>query len=514
MATPHSALRTPHSPVARETARRLTRRRLWAFRIAAVLLGLSVFVATEAACTVFDWGQPSDYDDPFVGFSAIHPLFVRSADGNEYEIAPSRLKFFARDSFPAEKSPNAFRIFCLGGSTVQGRPFSIETSFTTWLALSLEAADPSREWQVVNCGGISYATYRLTPILEECLAYQPDLFIICEGHNEFLEERTYDHVKHPAAVLDVPLRAAGRLRTFTLLRHAAFSAAGVPVGPGKKPQMKAEVDALLDYKNGLKAFTRNDAWRAGVVEHFEHNLRRMTAIANRAGVPVIFVQPSSNLCDCPPFKSEHREGLSKDDEARWAKLVQDAKAHYRDDLQSSVRLLREALDVDDRHAAAWYELGKCYEALGLSVQAREAFIRARDEDICPLRMLSSMETAMARVARGTGTPFLDAHHLLEQRCPNGILGNFLLVDHIHPSFEGHQLIANALTEEMAKGRLVAVAPDWIADRDSAYRKHFASLGDFYFLNGLRDLEMVRGWTQGRADGPPIEERLRERGGGR
>ena len=487
-----------------------SRTRLWAFRIAAVLLGLSVFVLAEAVCALFDWGRPSDFDDPFVGFSAIHPLFVQSADGKNYEIAPSRLKFFARDSFPIAKSPNAFRIFCLGGSTVQGRPFSIKTSFTMWLALSLKAAEPSREWQVVNCGGISYATYRLVPILEECLAYEPDLFIICEGHNEFLEDRTYDHVKHPPPGFALPMRITGRLRTFTLLRHAMFSAAGIPVGPGEKPQMKAEVDALLDYKQGLKAFTRNEAWRAGVVEHYELNLRRMAAVAGRARVPVIFVSPCSNLCDCPPFKSEHRHNLSKADEIQWASVVKDAQSHYRDDLQSSVRLLQDALRVDDQYASTWYELGKCYESLGLHQQAREAFVKARDEDICPLRILSSMEAAMATTARDTKTPFIDAHRLLEEKCPHAILGNFLLVDHIHPSFEGHQMIANALTEQMAKSGLVAISPNWSTQRDAAYREHFASLGDFYFLNGLRDLEMVRGWTQGRADGPPIEERLKER----
>ena len=63
----------------------------------------------------------------------------------------------------------------LGGSTVQGRPFSIETAFSTWLELSLTAADPSRIWQVVNCGGVSYASYRLAPIVDESSCYKPDL---------------------------------------------------------------------------------------------------------------------------------------------------------------------------------------------------------------------------------------------------------------------------------------------------------------------------------------------------
>ena len=31
------------------------------------------------------------------------------------------------------------------------------------LELSLRAARPEREWDVINCGGVSYASYRLVP---------------------------------------------------------------------------------------------------------------------------------------------------------------------------------------------------------------------------------------------------------------------------------------------------------------------------------------------------------------
>ena len=98
--------------------------------------------------------------------------------------------------------------YCLGGSTVQGRPYAIETSFTTWLELNLRTADPRYQWEVVNCGGVSYASYRLVPILRELLAYEPDLFIICTGHNEFLEDRTYASVKARSGVrIRLPARS-------------------------------------------------------------------------------------------------------------------------------------------------------------------------------------------------------------------------------------------------------------------------------------------------------------------
>ena len=149
----------------------------------------------EVLCILCDWGRPEELGDPFVGFRGSRPLFVRRDDQDRYVLDPDRETFFRPESFAAHKGAREFRIFCLGGSTVQGRPYAIETSFTTWLELSLQAAAPDRQWEVVNCGGVSYASYRLAPILSEILNYQPDLIIVYTGHNEFLEERTYGAIK-------------------------------------------------------------------------------------------------------------------------------------------------------------------------------------------------------------------------------------------------------------------------------------------------------------------------------
>jgi lysophospholipase L1-like esterase len=483
------------------------RRRL--FRLVAILLGLSVFPAAEGVCLLFDWGQPTDFDDPFVGFSEIHPLFVLDEEGENYVIPKSRLKFFAADSFPAEKGPNTFRVFCLGGSTVQGRPYSIETSFTTWLQLSLRAADSSRKWEVINCGGISYASYRLVPILKECLdRYDPDLIVICSGHNEFLEERTYDHIKHAPQIWSSIQQTVSRSRLFVLMREGVFKSTGTSQESRQhdRPEMTADTNALLDYKNGLDAYHRDDNWRAGVIVHYENNIRRMIAMAQKTGVPAILIRPPSNLADNPPFKSQHRDGLTDNQLQQWDSLVKQAYAHYRTDLDKSISLLNEALQIDDRYATVWYELGQCYETRRIRESARQAFWRAREEDICPLRILEPMEQALAEIARDTNTPLIDAHKLLEQKESSGILGGYLLVDHIHPSFQGHQLLADAIAQKMVQQEWLQPNDEWETRKKNAYANQISSLDDLYYVHCQRTLRALREWTKGRADGPPIEKR--------
>ncbi len=484
--------------------------RRWTFRFAAIGAGVLPFLLAELLCIACGWGKPTDYDDPFVGFQAVHPLFVKSDDQQRYEIAPSRYRFFAPDSFAAAKPRDEFRVFCLGGSTVQGRPYSTETSFTRFLEIALHEADPERRWEVVNCGGISYASYRLVPVLQECLQHQPDLIILCTGHNEFLEDRTYADVKHLPSAVAAPLAALSRSRLVVLTRELIGGDDIGAVPRADRPLLPADADAMLDYHDGIAAFHRDDSWRAGVIEHFEFNVRRMVQLCQTAGVPVVLINEPSNLADQPPFKSEHRSGLSAAERQRWEQLIAQAGTAMDGELPEAVSLLQEALRIDPRYAETWYVLGKCRESLRQYESARTAFVQARDEDICPLRILSPMESILDEISDQSGTPLLDSHALLEARTRNGILGRLWLIDHIHPTIDGHQLIGVELVALMESMRLVEPSPGWRTRTESACAAHVDALPGLYFLRGEQTIERVRYWSQGLADGPPAEDRFPHR----
>ncbi|MBX6312373.1 MAG: tetratricopeptide repeat protein, partial [Isosphaeraceae bacterium] len=507
----------PPAPAARRPVAR-SRRRGVLFRVLAIALGLAPFLVCEAALRVLGIGEPDPRDDPFVGFAAIRPLFELDPSGTRYETSPARRLYFRPQSFPAVKAPNAFRIFCLGGSTVQGRPYAVETSFTTWLALSLKAADLARDWQVVNCGGISYASYRLVPILEEVLRYQPDLIILYTGHNEFLEDRTYSHFKRLPGAVRWAVGAASDSRTFRVLRSGAERLGWVG-RPSRqinqdRPILRAEVDALLDYRGGLEWYHRDDRWRQGVIDHYELNLRRMIALCRRAGVPVMLANPVVNL-ETPPFKSEHRPGLTSEELARFNALWEAARARYSKSLPAAVALLRQALAIDDQHAGLWYTFGRCAQELGQLDEARDALERARDLDICPLRTLGPMNRIVLNVARDTGTPLVDIVRLFADRSEGGITGDDWLVDHVHPSIPGHQLIAEAMYRVMVRqGWAPPPGPSWAAERDRLYAAHLASLDTLYYLKGQQRLRNLENWARGRSprlrsQGPIAEDPLED-----
>jgi len=260
----------------------------------------------------------------------------------------------------------------------------------------------------------------------------------------------------------------------------------------------AEVDSLLDYRGGLSQYQRDDQWHRDVIVHFGVNLERVVHFTRQAGVPLLLVNPVSNLRDCPPFKSEHPSGLNPQDLKRWEQLWNEAKPAYRTDLRQAVACLERAAAIDDQHAGLHYQLGQCYDALGDLPRARQHYTLAKDLDVCPLRMLTSMQTVLQDVASRTGTPLLDAEALIAERCRGGIPDDSWLVDHVHPAIRGHQVIADAIAGWMIAEDLLQPEAGDDQRRGAAYQAHLASLDSFYFEEGRRRLEHLRDWARGRA----------------
>lgn len=471
---------------------RRSRWRHLAFHLAAVLVVLSPLVAVELVLRLCIAAPPARPDDPYVSFRDMPALFVLDPNGNRFETAAERLIAFRRQSFPAHKQPGTFRIFCLGGSTVQGRPYSVETSFTTWLQLNLKAAQPETNWEVINCGGISYATYRLMPIMHELLGYQPDLFVLYTGHNEFLEARTYAHIKEMPRVLIRLHRVMLRLRSYALADRwlARRRRAGATVMP-------AEVRTKLDLAEGLASYQRDPVWRRNVIAHFRHNLDAMARTAQDAQVPVILANPVVNLKDCPPFKSELRRDMSEHDRQQLHDLWARARRLDWTDTHRKINLLEQAATLDPRYAQLLFLIGICHEHIGQWNEAKHWFVRAKDEDICPLRILEPMRDVIHDVALRHELPLVDIQALIEAQTDDGIPGDQWLLDHVHPTVSGHQLTADALCRTMAAMNLVRLPDHWESARHSLWQSHLASLNDAYYAQGLARLKRLRDWSRGR-----------------
>ena len=228
--------------------------------------------------------------DPYVGFSSQIPLLVERQVGDQtrVETASNKLRWFNAQQFPKLKASGTYRIFSVGGSTTFGRPYDDHTSFSGWLRELLAEAAPDRHWEVINAGGISYASYRVVRVMQELAQYEPDLFVVYTGHNEFLEERTYREVRRLPVVLQNVGAWLGHSRVYAVLDSLIHRPTDGPPSNDRSAtatagELEQEVHTRLDGGVGPDAYARDDRLQSQVLEHFRFNLEQMVRIAPSAG---------------------------------------------------------------------------------------------------------------------------------------------------------------------------------------------------------------------------------------
>ncbi len=500
MATP---LKT-HAPSDTEKPKAAKQRRSLPLRkkllFSAVMMA-AFFAAMELLLAA--WGvSPITYDeDPFVGFTSGSPLFekVEPPDGPAaYRTVKKKLQWFNQQEFPANKGKAAYRIFCMGGSTTYGRPYSDPTSFCGWLREYLKAADSEHPWEVVNAGGISYASYRVVALMEELIEYQPDLFIIYCGHNEFLERRTYSRLLATPRVIREATGVLARSRVYTAV-HSLLndSRGGGSQNSEGTYELPEEVDAILDGSVGPDDYKRDDVQRSRTIEHYRFNLARMIAIARSVGARVLMVNPAANERRMSPFKSQHKEGLQPDDLKHWEELIAQAAALQEPgEREEALNLLEQALQIDPLYAQTHFQRGELLFALKRYPEAKRAFQQAIDLDVCPLRILPEMRTVVKEVASEHDVPVVDFQELLESKTETGITGEDWFLDHVHPTIEGYRVLALRLFEELESQGIVVPGSQWGEEaRQQVVATVMGRIDERAHGVALRNLAKVLSWAR-------------------
>jgi tetratricopeptide (TPR) repeat protein len=412
-------------------------------------------------------------EDPLVGFADSIPQFIkaRRKDGSDMYITPeNKLSLFNFQSFPQQKDENTYRIFCMGGSTTFGRPYQDPLSFCGWLRTYLQAADPSRKWEVINAGGISYASYRVARMMNELKDYQPDLFIVYSGQNEFLEQRSYGTLQElPAWMINLDATMSST-RIYTAMKLAMDA---IRPGTGdislKRDELNGEVDELLNHTLGPESYYRDEILKQQVIMHYRLNLRRIAKIADSVDAGIVFVKPVINIRDISPFKSEHRNDLELDALMQWQVLYNDAR-----NLQQAGRLdeamvkYRAALAIDDRYAELHFRTGQVlFEQLRYD-EAEAAFRRAAEEDVAPLRILASMQQAVEDVAAIEDATLIDFPAILRKayldEYGHTVFGSEYFTDHVHTNIEGYRKLGMALFDHLVEQGIAKPEASWDSTR--------------------------------------------------
>ncbi|MBF0431049.1 MAG: tetratricopeptide repeat protein [Fibrobacteria bacterium] len=437
--------------------------------VTGLLITFGILGLTELGLYIAGIKTIQQTEDPFVGYASSSPLYVphTAPDGNKLMVmAPGKRSWFNKQVFLRSKPEGCLRIFTLGGSTTYGRPYNDSTSFSRWLREYLPAADSSKHWEVVNAGGISYASYRIAELMKELVQYQPDLFIVYTGHNEFLEERTYRKVASIPDLVRETSSLLGKTRLYTTMQRGYQKIKGDRKKKlRKKYHMTGEVKTLLDNSFGPASYHRDDSLRTKVLQHYRYSLQRIVQTAKNAGVKVILCTTPANIKDCSPFKSQYTKGLSQNSRNRLTLLLKEGKTLEQQGLlNEALERYNQAIKLDTQYAELLYRTGKVLLKLERFQEASVMLNRALNEDICPLRALPEMSSIVLETGKQMQIPVVDFKAFLEEKISrnhkHAIPGSDEFLDHVHPTIESNRLLALEIIRKMVTKGIVTSGPQW------------------------------------------------------
>ena len=411
--------------------------RRWALQAAsAVVVPLLLLGVIEGALRLFGVGFVTDLTVPCTvqgHAAACYNLFFPAPF-----FPPGMIKTPQAYAIPAEKPQNTFRIFVLGESAAMGDP-DPAYGFSRYLEVMLRQRYPAVKFEVVNTGSVAVNSHVLLPIAEGLAQQRPDLFIIYSGNNE---------VVGPYGP-GTALTGSGMSMSMPVIRGNVF------VRSTRIGQLLTKVGMQKREWGGMEMFLDKQVRESSPLmkytyANFEENLRDTVRVAQRSGARVIVSTVATNLKDCAPFGSLHRENLKPDELRSWNALVQQgADLENARSYDEALKAYEAASKIDDQYAELEFRMARSLWVLGDYAGAREHFGHARDLDTLRFRADSKINEINRAVASKSGAELVDAESVFSNESPNGIVGSELVYEHVHLTPLGNYLLARAMFLQIA-----------------------------------------------------------------
>lgn len=404
------------------------------YQLIALAIPFVFFALLEGGLRFFDYGREISLfiDYPANSQStAPHYLLPRPDVVKRYfpedSAAPSvtiETNFFLKN-----KPADALRIVVQGGSTAAGFPFAYGASIAGMLDYRLKQSFPDRTVEVINTALAAVNSYTVLDFVDEIIAQQPDAVLIYAGHNEYLGilgvGSAYTAANSPAATL-LYLKLKNS-RIFQLLQNTYWQ-----LTKTKDPQQSHLANKAARTFMSKVAKHKNIPYGSALYEaglaQFDNNISLVIAKYQAAGIPVFIGSIASNLADQKPFSS--------------------------------------APQLNKRHntpnADIYYEKGQALMAQAQYQEAKQAFINARDHDLLRFRAPSAMNGIIERLVEKSSVYFVDSNKALTEAADHGIIGNSLMLEHLHPTIKGYFVIADSFYHALEQSSLFGKFPKLVS----------------------------------------------------
>lgn len=384
-----------------------------AFKLITMLIPLIILAGIEGILRL------SNYGDDF-------SLFVQNPESGyeEYMMLNPDVgkKYFQKleytepgnDIFLKEKPENTFRIFVMGSSTVYGFPYDGNLMFSRILNQQLEEAFTEKSIEVVNTAITAINSYTLLDFTDQILAHEPDAILIYAGHNEFYGafgvgsnetmSRNRNLTRLHIALLDFKVYQLLR-NVISGLSQKLATSSGISA---EGTLMKRIVDNN-DIQYGSKEYTIG-------IESYQRNMEDILMKINDKNIPVFFSEVVCNVKGMEPFSTETNS------------------------------IIETAIDV--------YREAQKAEANQEYAIAKELYYKAKDLDGVRFRASEDINKVINNLSAKYNVHLVPMLAIFQENSPNGLIGNNLMTEHVHPNIDGYFIMADAFFSEILKSGIV------------------------------------------------------------
>ena len=432
-------------------------RRRW-FLVITVAFPILAFAFAEGILRIVHFGPDlSLFTTEVIAGKTYHIMnpSVKARYFSRVEFSPNT----SPDYFTVPKQTGTFRIFCLGGSTTVGYPYGYVGSFSTFLRDRLKWLFPDRRIEVINLGMTATNSYTVVDMARELVDYEPDMFCVYDGHNEFygaLGIASHESIAASRWLTRLYLRLI-HYRTFLLLRdlYAFLRNLNVEAASPQSAGTMMERLARGQYiPYGSTEYTT-------ALGNFQANMSDLRSLCSEHQIYLLLASQVSNLRDRPPFISQDPAGWSPEQKLQFHLSFNRGIAHLLNGFPDSALHEFDKLVVSDSlRADLHFERARCLDSLGRKREARIEYEKARDFDMLRFRGSSDFNNAIKGMEDGRRTFFVDVERKFSSNSPDSLIGNNLILEHLHPTARGYFLIAKEFTWPMHMHQLIADEKTW------------------------------------------------------
>ena len=427
----------------------IPKNKLRLFKFIAVSFPIVLIILFEIFLTLIGYGYKNDLfiaDKENAFYYRVNPEISK-----KYFLIQENATIGNTTPFLKEKTDNTFRIFVLGASTAVGFPYLHNAAFPRILKYRLSNSYPDINFEVVNLSLTAVNSYTLYDFSKQLINYAPDAILIYAGQNEYYGALGVASTSNLGSNINLVRLTVflKKFRTIQLIHNILRKLSA------DKPNNKADLSRTLMERMTADAEIKynSEEFHAGL-KQYQKNMEDLLEVFNEAQVPVFLGTLFVNEKDLKPFNSSLAD---KTNEKEWQNNFSNGENLFKQNLYDSSKYYFEiANKIDSSYALTHYYLGKIYYQKENYERAKTYFINARQLDGLRFRAPLEINHIIKNLKEKfkNNVTLVDIEQKFRQASKNEIIGNELLLEHVHPNLYGNFLMANTYFESIENENII------------------------------------------------------------